>query len=88
MGANHETGESVSTLADKVLLPVFSGALKIINLAKDFSPIDSLSTGRSITWAQLAQAFGQIVLLLGGLIGGIGILIFNRRELATAQNQS
>jgi hypothetical protein len=24
-------------------------------------------------------------LLLGGIIGGIGILLFNRRELATAQ---
>ena len=42
-------------------------------------------TGRSITWGQLAQAFGQIVLLLGGIIGGIGIAVFNRRELATAQ---
>lgn len=85
LGTDHETGKSVSTLADKVLLPIFSGALEVINLAKDFSPIDSLSTGRSITWGQLARAFGQIVLLLGGIIGGIGVAIFNRRELATAQ---
>jgi hypothetical protein len=85
LGTDHETGKSVSTLADKVMLPIFRGALGVINLAKGFSPIDSLSTGRSITWGQLAQAFGQIVLLLGGIIGGIGIAIFNRRELATAQ---
>jgi len=57
----------------------------VINLAKEFSPIDSLSTGRSITWWQLLQAFVQIVLLLGGIIAGIGMLIFTRRELATAQ---
>jgi hypothetical protein len=85
LGTDHETGQSVSNFADKVILPIFAGALKIINLAKGFSPIDSLSTGRSITWGQLAQAFGQIVLLLGGIIGGIGIAIFSRRELATAQ---
>lgn len=85
LGTDHETGQSASTIADKVLLPLFAGALEVINLAKGFSPIDSLSTGRSITWGQLARAFGQIVLLLGGLIGGIGIAIFSRRELATAQ---
>ncbi|MBE0541257.1 MAG: ABC transporter permease [Verrucomicrobia bacterium] len=85
MGTNHETGASASTIADKLLLPVFQGVLTVINLAKDFSPIDALSTGRSITWAQLAQAVGQIVLLLGGIIGGAGIVIFTRRELATAQ---
>ena len=59
----------------------------MINLAKNFSPIDSLSTGRSVTWEELGRAFGQIVLLLGGSIGLIGIIIFNRRELATAQSQ-
>ncbi len=84
-GINHETGASASTLADTLLLPVFHGVLTVINLAKDFSPIDALSTGRSITWGQLARAVGQIVLLLGGILGGAGILIFNRRELATAQ---
>jgi hypothetical protein len=29
--------------------------------------------------------FGQVVLLLGGIIAIIGIILFNRRELATAQ---
>ena len=52
---------------------------------KNFSPIDSLSSGRSISWSELGAAFGQIVLLLGGIIGVIGIVLFNRRELATAQ---
>ena len=52
---------------------------------KDFSPIDSLSSGRVITWGELGAAFGQIVLLLGGIAGVIGIALFSRRELATAQ---
>jgi hypothetical protein len=70
---------------DFVIIPTFKAVLKVINLATDFSPVDSLSTGRSITWEQLGLAFAQIVLLLGGLFALAGIVIFTRRELATAQ---
>ena len=59
----------------------------MINLAKDFSPIDALSTGRAVSWGELGRAFAQIVLLLSGGLGLIGIIIFSRRELATAQTQ-
>ena len=87
MGFNSETGRSGHSVVDIVAIPVFRGVLELINLAKDFSPIDSLSTGRSVTWGELAQAFGQIVVLLGGSIGLAGIIVFTRRELATAQSQ-
>ena len=85
VGVNHETGASVGVWADKVLLPVLKGMLTIVNLAQQFSPIDALSTGRSITWGQLGAAFGEVVLLLGGVLALVGILVFTRRELATAQ---
>ena len=87
MGYNSETSRYGALAADIVAIPVFRAVLEVINLAKDFSPIDSLSTGRSVTWGELGRAFGQIVVLLGGGIGLIGIFIFNRRELATAQAQ-
>ena len=87
MGFNSETGRSGHSVVDVVAIPVFRAVLEVINLAKDFSPIDALSTGRSVTWGELGRAFGQIVLLLGGSIGLIGIIIFSRRELATAQTQ-
>ncbi len=86
MGVDHETGEPIAKNFDSAMLPVFSAMLKVINLAQDFSPVDSLSTGRSITWARLAQAFAQIVLLLGGLLAASGMWLFYRRELATAQS--
>ncbi len=82
---NSEKGTKGSSPADKVVIPTFEAALKIINLAKSFSPVDSLSTGRSITWGELGLAFGQIVLLLGGCAAVFGIIVFTRRELATAQ---
>jgi hypothetical protein len=71
-------------VVDAVVVPCFAAVLKVVRLAENFSPIDSLSGGRSISWLELGLAFGQIVLLLGGVIGGIGALIFSRRELATA----
>lgn len=82
---NAEKGTKGSSILDPVIIPTFKGVLAIIGMAKDFSPVDSLSTGRSITWAQLGQAFAQIVLLLGGLAALFGVTIFTRRELATAQ---
>jgi hypothetical protein len=74
-------------MIDHVLVPMFKGMVTFVNLAQDFSPIDSLSTGRSVTWGMLGRAFAQILLLLGGVIGGFGIWTFSRRELATAQGQ-
>ena len=85
MGFNEEKGTKGHSALDNVAVPVFRGMLEVVNLVQQFSPIDSLTTGRSITWEQLGQAFGQIVLLLGGVLGLIGIFIFQRRELATAQ---
>jgi hypothetical protein len=89
-GTIDSTSDAAKSLKmlDTVIVPAFRVALKIINFAREFSPIDSLSTGRSITWVELGKAFAQIVLLLGGLFAVFGIFVFNRRELATAQSQS
>jgi hypothetical protein len=82
---NAEKGGHTNTPVDWLVIPVFKGALNLINLAKEFSPIDNLSTGRSIPWSQLGRAFAQVVLLLGGIFALGGVFIFSRRELATAQ---
>jgi hypothetical protein len=76
------------SVADYVVVPFFRGALKVINLVQNFSPIDSLSSGRSITWGQLGLAATQIVLLLGGFFCVMGIILFARRELASAQGNN
>jgi hypothetical protein len=86
--ASAQTDKTTVAVLDTVIVPVFRVALKVINFARDFSPIDSLSTGRTITWVDLGLAFAKIVLALGGLCALFGIFVFNRRELATAQNQS
>ncbi|HTR42697.1 MAG TPA: hypothetical protein VMH87_13880 [Pseudomonadales bacterium] len=75
------------SLNDLIMTPVYAGLLYLVNLAESFSPIDAVSTGQSIPWSELGAAFGQIILLLGGIFALIGIILFNRRELARAQNQ-
>ena len=87
-GLDHETGAGGGSFIDAVLLPLFKGILSIVKLVEEVSPIESLSTGRSITWGQLGEAFGRIVLLLGGLLALVGIICFTRRELAATQTQS
>ncbi|MEY2407579.1 MAG: hypothetical protein QOF48_249 [Verrucomicrobiota bacterium] len=87
-GLDHETGAGGGTVVDLVLLPFFKALLGLVKLVQEVSPIESLSTGRSITWSQLGGAFAKIVLLLGGIISLVGILFFTRRELATTQSQS
>jgi hypothetical protein len=82
---NEETGTAGHSGADIVLIPAFKGVLTVVNLVGNFSPIDALSTGRSITWSELGLAFGQIIVVLGGIIAVAGIVLLNRRELATAQ---
>ena len=76
------------SLVNQVAVPMAKGLLATFNLARGFSPIDYLSSGRAITWGELALAFLQICVLLGGILAAIGIAIFTRRELATAQGMS
>jgi len=85
MGMDHEGGANAGSWIDLFLIPFFRMILGVVKLAQDFSPVDALSTGRSITWGQLARAFAQIVLLLGGVLAATGMALFTRRELATAQ---
>ena len=84
LGVSHQ-GAAVRLPVDAVVVRVFKSILWLGNQVKQFSPIDALSVGRSISWQQLGLAFGLIVVLFGGIIGSIGAVIFSRRELATAQ---
>jgi len=88
MSYNQETGERGSPVLDFFAVPFFKGILTAVNMARDFSPIDSLSTGRSVSWLELLRAFTQIVLVLGGMMSAFGIWAFSRRELALPQNNT
>lgn len=86
---NHDTGvpEGVLGAVDFIMVPIFKAADEVLTMINSFSPIDSLSTGRSVSWTMLALAFLNVWVLVGGLFAVVGIFVFNRRELATAQGK-
>ncbi|HNQ88617.1 MAG TPA: hypothetical protein PKM73_08390 [Verrucomicrobiota bacterium] len=85
---DHDTGMVAEpNWFDHTSVGAFRAALWTVNLVRDFSPIEALSTGRTVSWTTLARAFGQIVVLVGGLFAAFGVLVFTRRELATAQGK-
>jgi hypothetical protein len=85
VAGDEETGVAGHSGMDIFLIPFYKGLLAVVSLVQNYSPIDALSSGRSISWNELGMAFAQIVLLLGGIFAVLGIVGFNRRELATAQ---
>lgn len=88
LGTDHDTGKPINTTVDALMVPVFRGLLVVVNVARDFSPVDSLSSGRSITWLATGTAVVQIIGLAGGVFAALGIYAFHRRELARTQAAS
>ena len=84
-GVNHETGKAGESLLDLIIVPSFKVLLQFIKTITEFSPVDNLSTGRSVSWGQCVRAFLQIGVLVTGLLGLIGVGLFYRRELASSQ---
>ncbi|MDX1953859.1 MAG: ABC transporter permease [Verrucomicrobiota bacterium] len=85
-GVDHETGRiEKQDIVDQIAVPAAAGILKVLNLIREFSPVEKLSTGRSISWAETARAILQIMLMMGGVFAAIGISVFARRELANVK---
>lgn len=85
-GRDHDSNELAHPMLDAMFVPFFQFLLETVNLVHQFAPIDSVSSGRSVTWGAVAQAVSVVVLGLGGIFAVIGIVSFTRRELATAQS--
>jgi len=82
-GINHETGKKdESSSLDNVAILFSKTILLVTDLVWGYSPVDNLSSGRTISWATLATAFTGIILLMGGLVTAFGAFMFQRRELA------
>lgn len=86
MGFEHDTNTQLYPVVDAVMVPLFELLLKTVNLVHQFSPIDAVSSGRSVTWADVARSTFLVIGVMGGLFAALGITAFTRRELATAQS--
>ncbi len=86
LGVSSEEGIVVQkSMLNNASVAVYGSLRWVIDQVVGFSPIDALSTGRSITWGQLAQAVGVVLGIAAGMFAVAGIFIFNRRELAAPQ---
>jgi hypothetical protein len=87
LGENHETGAGLSFI-DQEKSNVYKMLVKVTDTYSSFSPIEPLSTGRSIAWLHLGNAFLLVVVFLGGSMVLVGVICFTSRELATAQGSA
>lgn len=86
-GVDSNTGLTAApSVIDTLSVTAAKGLLGTINMVRDFSPIDNLSTGRMITWHQVGRGVFQIVIVMGGVMGLLGVIILTRRELANAKS--
>ena len=75
-----------TSFLDWYAIPMFKVLTAIISPLTDYSPVQDLSEGRSITWGMLARAY-LFVWGVGGMFFVFGgMLIFNYRELALPQS--
>ncbi len=88
----HEDGKEVNDyspkLLDKIAVPVFKALINTVKVVRDFSPVEAVSTGRTLPWEVVVSALFRVVVLASGIVVLAGIWIFNRRELALAQGRS
>lgn len=87
-GVDHETGKSNRDLLDWILVPLSRVLVHLAEPVSRFSPIDPISSGRSIPWASVGSAFLRLDLISGLLIAGIGCLALHRRDLSKTGGMS
>ena len=82
-GVDHETGKiEKQTTLDHVSVFIFKGLKNVTDIVRGFSPVELLSSGRTVTWGMLIRAVLQVVVIMGGLFAALGMYCFTRRELA------
>ena len=81
-------GERDSSIVDWYAIPAFKVMVTLISPMREYSPINSLAEGESVTWAELTKAYSFIWGISGWLLGLFGAIIFSRRQLAITGTQS
>jgi len=81
-------GERDKSIVDWYAIPAFKVMVTLVSPMKDYSPINSLAEGKSVTWGELTKAYSFIWGISGWLLGLFGAIIFSRRQLAITGTQS
>lgn len=82
-GVDHETGKVEERgVIDHISVFFFKELKALTEVVLNFSPVELLSEGRTVTWWMVCKAIGQVVILVGGIFVALGVYCFSRRELA------
>lgn len=82
-GVDHDTGAVTSfNLVNRTAVALYGTAHSVLQQIVGFSPVTSLSSGRAITWGELARCIGVVIGLGAGSLGLIGMIVLTRREIA------
>ncbi|MBI98477.1 MAG: hypothetical protein CMO78_08140 [Verrucomicrobiales bacterium] len=81
-------GERESSVLNWYALPLFKVAVPVLEAQRAYSPIGDLAEGRSISWSELIKAYAYTWGIFGWLLGGMGAIIFTRRQLAITNSQT
>ncbi|MFT4691877.1 MAG: hypothetical protein ACI9OD_004103 [Limisphaerales bacterium] len=83
---DHETGKSNTRAIDPFVVPIFKALTWLVSLSEgSVDPINNISAGLSVTWGHLLATFVKLNVVVCGALAGLGITLFNRRELALVQ---
>ena len=69
-----------------IALKIYHFADIVLQPLQAFSPFELLSTGVQISAHHLAMELLIKIVLYGGVIGFLGMLLFNRREIGLPQS--
>ena len=75
-------GDRDSSIVDWYAIPAFKVMVTLISPMREYSPINSLAKGESVTWGELTKAYSFIWGISGWLLGLFSAIIFSRRQLA------
>ena len=83
VGVDSRTGKvEQQGVFDHISVFFFKELKNLTEVVLNFSPVELLSEGRTVTWWMVCKAVGQVVILVGGIFVALGVYCFSRRELA------
>ena len=78
----YSDGKRDKSIIDKGAVPALKVIVALVKPIKNYSPIEKLTEGRSITWGELLRAYGYIWGLSGLALGVLGSFILSKRQMA------
>ena len=83
VGLDHDSGTVTDfNFINRASVSIYGSAHWVLEQIVGFSPVSSLSSGRAITWADLARCVAVVLGLASGSLALLSMIVLTRREIA------